>query len=631
MSDPMPIPVRAPAHFDALATACMAAELQAALCPGRIQAALLVDDNTLGLEVYAHGARRQLLLCAAPNTARAHLVDYKLRRGVESETPLLLLVRKYLRDALLMAVTQPDPYERVLRLHGEHKQHGPTTLVLELIGRQANLLLLRPDGHADGRILECLHRHAPARQADAERAAARAGGQAGGLSTGRLLLPGRPYTPPPPQAKLPPVDDGRPDYYERLAAMLNTPGKLAKALVDAVGGLSPTAAREVAWRAAGDPDAPATAANVLALVAALQALWEPLRTGRWQPGKLVAGEEVIGFAPYPAHGPGTFVPTPTLSAAVAAYYAAPPAGRALPGPPRAGTPGAAPAAGTADPYAQQRANAAAALRRARQGVERRLAGLAADEPAPGAAQQLRTAAEWLLALASQVAPGQAVLAVPLEDDTLEIPLDPTMAPVEQAERMFRRAAKLARAEVFIPQRRAELQEDLALVDQLALDLQSAAGQPEIAAVQQELVAAGLLGAQAHPTRSSPAHAAQGGLLRLRSQQGLEIVVGRNARQNERVTFQEAHPDDLWLHARGVPGSHTIIRTAGRTPDAETVRAAAQLAAYHSGARGDRAVAVIVTRKRWVQRAPGGKVGQVLVKQEEQVLTVPGELPSDLGG
>ncbi len=62
-----------------------------------------------------------------------------------------------------------------------------------------------------------------------------------------------------------------------------------------------------------------------------------------------------------------------------------------------------------------------------------------------------------------------------------------------------------------------------------------------------------------------------------------------------------------------------------------MRAAAQLAAYHSGARGDRAVDVIVTRKRWVQRAPGGKVGQVFVKQEERVVTVRGELPADLTG
>ena len=203
-----------------------------------------------------------------------------------------------------MAVTQPDPYERVLRFHCEHKEHGAATLLLELIGRQANLLLLRNDKHGEGRILECMHRHTPAQGAKDTAVRLR-------TPAVRLLLPGRLYVPPPAQEKLPPVDDGRPDYYERLAAVLNRPGKLAKVLVEAVGGLGPQAAREVAARAVGDPEAPATAANVLALVAALQALWEPLRTGRWQPGNLLAGEQIVGFAPYLAHGAGTFVPTAT--------------------------------------------------------------------------------------------------------------------------------------------------------------------------------------------------------------------------------------------------------------------------------------------------------------------------------
>ena len=201
-----------------------------------------------------------------------------------------------------------------------------------------------------------------------------------------------------------------------------------------------------------------------------------------------------------------------------------------------------------------------------------------------------------------------------------------MGSIEQAQRLFRRAAKLERAAIFIPQRRAELQQDLALLDQLALDLERAANQPEIAAVRAELVAAGLVAAQASSGKPAAAKPPCG-LLRLRSPQGLEIIVGRSARQNERVTFNEAHPEDIWLHARGVPGAHVVIRSGGRAPDAATVHLAAQWAAYHSGARGDAAVDVTVTRKRWVTRAAGGKLGQVLVKQEEQVLTVPGDLPS----
>ncbi|MBW7883592.1 MAG: NFACT family protein, partial [Caldilineaceae bacterium] len=85
-------------HFDALTLACITAELRAATCPGRIQQVLLVDEHSLGLEIYSHGTRHQLLLSAQPAAQRIHTVDYKLRLGVARETPLLLLLRKYARD-----------------------------------------------------------------------------------------------------------------------------------------------------------------------------------------------------------------------------------------------------------------------------------------------------------------------------------------------------------------------------------------------------------------------------------------------------------------------------------------------------------------------------------------------------
>ena len=85
-----------------------------------------------------------------------------------------------------------------------------------------------------------------------------------------------------------------------------------------------------------------------------------------------------------------------------------------------------------------------------------------------------------------------------------------------------------------------------------------------------------------------------------------------------VTFDLAHPDDFWLHARGVPGAHVVVRTGGRQLDESTMRCAAQLAAYHSGARGERAVDVIChaaagsqpgarRQNRTSPRAPGGSV------------------------
>lgn len=579
-------------HFDALTLACITAELRAATCPGRIQQVLLVDEHSLGLEIYSHGTRHQLLLSAQPAAPRIHTVDYKLRRGVARETPLLLLLRKYARDALLTGIEQPQAYERVVRLHCEHKVHGDTWLVAELLGHQSNLILV----DSGGRILECLRRMPDAK--------------------GRELLPGRAYAPPPAQDKVSPLDDGSEGYYTRLAAALQQPGPRWRALVNGVAGMSPTAARELDWRAARLDNGE----QPIAVFQALQSLWLPVQTGEWQPGLVQEDGNTVGFAPYVVHFRGEFVPTATMSEALARYFAA---GES------AGQAGQATmTAGVADPYAGQRAAVTTALNQARRNVERRLAALAGDEPAPGEAGRLRSQAQWLLALASQISPGQTILEVDAGDsEPLRIQLDPNLSPIEQAQQMFKRAGKLERAAAFIPQRRAELQTDLAFLEQLALDLGGAQSQPEIAAVEAELRNAGLWPRQ-KTALTSHTRGQQSGPLRLRSAQGFEILVGRNARQNESVTFKLADTRDLWFHVRGMPGAHVVLRAAGRTPDPATIRVAAQLAAFHSAARGERSADVIVTERRWVGRAPGGKPGQVLVEREE-VISVPAAWPNDL--
>ncbi len=577
-------------HFDALTLACMAHELNGTLAGGRVQQALLVNADSVGLEIYANRQRRYLLLSASRTASRVHLSSQKLRRGADVHSPLLLLLRKRVRGGVLTAVRQPDAAERVLRLSFEHPAHGPVTLVAEPMGRNANLLLLGPDDV----ILAVMHPR--------------------GGKTARPLTPGRPYAPPPPMDKLPPLDDGREEYYARLAAITQVDGKLWRALIGYVAGVSPTQARELAWRAACDANAPARAANPLALVQALQSLWTPVREGGWMPGLAVEENKVVAFAPYEIHFRGRFEPTASMSAALERYYA----GRSEQTAAEVSAP---------DAYAALRAAIANQIRQARRKLRRRLDGLAADEPAPGEPERLRQQAEWLLALSSQIQPGQDELAVDLGEETLRIPLDPKRTPVEQAQRLFKRAAKLERAAVFIPKRRAELEADLAFLDQLAADLSLAENQPEMEAVRDELARMGLL------ARRKQAPGKKGGNQaasprRFESRTGFEILVGRNARQNEAVTFRMAHADDLWLHVRDAPGSHVVIRGRGREPDEATIQAAAQLAAYYSSLRGEKAAPVAVTRRRFVKRLPGGHTGQVTLRNERTV-TVAARLPEGM--
>lgn len=567
-------------HLDALTLACVADELRRTLAGGRIQQVLLVDESSLGIEVYVPPQRRQLLISAHPTASRLHLVTYKLRRGVDQQPPLLLLLRKYARGSRLDSIEQPDPTERVLHLHFDHSEHGPTVLACEMIGRQTNLLLLGPNGH----ILDALRRSP--------------GGE-------RILLPGRPYTPPTRPLRLPPLDDGTAEYYTRLAALLEQDGKLWQALAAGIAGMSPALAREAAARAAGSVDAPSRGAPVVAVTHALQTLWSPVASGAWMPGVWRREGECIGFSAYAAQTAPEFVPTGSMSAAIQACYGE-----------QDHTP--------IDPYAAQRHSVAAQLYGAARRVQRRLDALAGDEPAPGEIDRLRAEAAWLLAYAGQIHPGQEMLEVDAGDGMLRIALDPQHTPVAQAQRSYARAAKLARAAAFIPGRRAQLQADQEFIAQLRSDLALAESQPEIAAVRDELARAGLLKATQRQQRT-PRPPTAGEPRRFEDAQGFEFLVGRNARQNELVTFTLARPDDLWLHARGVPGAHVVIRRRGRTVDEQTLRAAAQLAAYHSAARSERAATVAYTECRLVSRIPGGRTGQVTVRGE-RTLVVPGSLP-----
>ena len=107
--------------------------------------------------------------------------------------------------------------------------------------------------------------------------------------------------------------------------------------------------------------------------------------------------------------------------------------------------------------------------------------------------------------------------------------------------------------------------------------------------------------------------------RFTSSDGLVIYVGRNARENDELTFGLAKSDDLWLHARGTPGSHVVVRLGkGSDPPPETIRDAATLALLYSDLKKSGKGDVIYTRRKWVKKAKGQAPGAVIVTQEKSL-------------
>ena len=105
--------------------------------------------------------------------------------------------------------------------------------------------------------------------------------------------------------------------------------------------------------------------------------------------------------------------------------------------------------------------------------------------------------------------------------------------------------------------------------------------------------------------------------------GFKIWVGRNAQNNDILTFKYGFKEDLWLHAKDVAGSHVLIKyQSGKNYPKDVIERAAQLAAYNSKRKTETLCPVIVTPKKFVRKRKGDPAGAVVVEREEVILVEP---------
>ena len=569
-------------YVDALTLAAVADELRAAIVGGRVQVVLALDPLSVGFEVYAQRRRRYLVASAHPQTARLHLAAERLRRGDDAASPLLLLLRKWVRGARLDDVQQPA-FERILRLVFDHPDEGVSTLIVEIMGRHSNIILT----DAGGVILDSIKR------VGAE------------VNRYRLILPHQPYVAPPAQDKLPVGEVTELRLRQTLAAGASD-GPIWKALVNGLAGVSPLLAREAAFRAFGDAEIACGAIeHVMPLLEALRDLLAPLRGAPWTPSvglEPEAGDEptVACFAPYALTHRRRWEAVPSISAAIQRWVEA--------------------GAAQGDAYAAARSRLQAALSEAQKRYERQREQLLEQMASLADLEQLRADGELILACGWNLAPGQTELLADLGDGApaRRIAIDPTLSPAENAQAYFRRYQKAKRSRADIPPLLEANELALEQIRQLAVEIDLAANRAELDEVRAEMVELGYIREPAgRRPRARPAQP-----LRLAGPDETTILVGRNSRQNQQLTFKLASPDDWWLHARGLPGAHVVLRGAGAEPSEASLRRAAELAAYYSGGRRQGRVTVDYTLRRHVRPRAGGGLGQVTYTHARSITVQP---------
>ena len=263
------------------------------------------------------------------------------------------------------------------------------------------------------------------------------------------------------------------------------------------------------------------------------------------------------------------------------------------------------------------------VRRTRDRQQRKLAAQAEELRRTERLEDIRRQAELLQANLYRVRRGDRVLECEnyYEEDLplVTIPLDPTRTPQENLNTRFREYRKLKGAKEHLTQLITDGEKQLEYLNSVLDELSRAGSTRELDEIRSELETTGWLKAQRSRNPKKRSAAKTMAPMHFESPDGMEILVGRNNLQNDELTTRQARRTDYWFHVQQLHGSHVILCCEGLEPSPESIRAAAELAAYYSQARDSGRTAVDYTMVLNVKKPSGSLPGKVIYRNYRTVI------------
>ena len=596
--------------FDGITTACLCKELSDRLTGARIYKIAQTDRDELVLTLKPSaergGGQCRLYLSADASLPLAYFTS-KQRQAPLQAPAFCMLLRKHLQNGRILSVTQPG-LERILRFTVEHlDEMGDLcrhTLVIELMGKHSNIIFL------DDReqIVDSI-KHISAM-----------------VSSVREVLPGRPYFVPDTRGKRDPLTESE----ERFDALLRTQQVApARLLMSTYTGISTQMAEELCQRAHLSNDRSAssmTPQDRESLWHEFHTLMQDVREGRFAPGIYYKKEETgrrgapveysaVSMRIY-SDFPERFeeVRFSSMSELLETFYA------------------------QKNEVTRIRQKSVDLRRIVQTILERDVHKYDLQRKQIRDTEKrdkYRLYGELLNAYAYSVPAGAKSCEVDnyYTGEKIRIPLDPTLTPTQNAKKYFDRYTKLKRTHEALTGLTAEVKAEIDHLESIRTSLDLATNEGDLAQIRQELEDSGLVRRHTGAGKKRPGFDKSGSKkgrartpvsrpLHYVSSDGYDIYVGKNNTQNDQLTFHFAEPNDIWMHANDMPGSHVILRSGGRSMEEIPDRAfeeAASLAAWYSAGREQGKVEIDYLLRRNVKKPGGSKPGFVVYYTNYSIL------------
>ena len=559
--------------LDGITVANTAFELNELLRDARISKIVQPESDELLLTFKGRGREQlRLLLSADPSLPLVYLTS--VNKSAPMTAPgFCMLLRKHIGNGRILRVHQPG-LERILYFDIEHYDDMgdlcQKRLILELMGKHSNIIFCDDKGI----ILDSI-KHISAQ-----------------LSSVREVLPGRPYFMVDTQQKHDPLNT----TYEEFDRSVFTRGMpLAKALYTSYTGISPQIASELCFRASMENDRSAICLSdqeKTHFFHQFTLMMEDVVQNRFSPVIYFDQERTpVDFSALPLtmYSDYESVPYDAMTHLLEDFYRLRNAGMRM---------------------RQKTADLRHIVSGAIDRTSRKLALQEKQMKDTGKREQYRLYGELLHTYGYNAQPGADSLTVTnyYNGEEVTIPLDRQLTASENAKRYFDKYGKQKRTYEALTGLLEETRQDLAHLESIQTFLEMASSEEDLVEVREELAEAGYIrrrGPSGKKGRivSRPYH--------YLSPDGYDLYVGKNNFQNDELTFRFASGNDWWFHAKGVPGSHVILKNQGVPVPDTAFEDAARLAAWYSKNRSAGKVEIDYVQRREVKKPGGAKPGFVV--------------------
>ncbi len=550
--------------MDGIALGAVIHELQP-LIGGKIDKVQQPEKDLLLLVVRANNGNQRLLFSIHAENGRIQLTNRSFDNPMNAPAFCMLLRRRLIggRICSIRQLGADRVCEIIVLARNELFDEVALRLIVELTGKHANLLLL----DQNSAIVDCLRRVSATNDG------------------ARILLPGFPYEAIPSQNKHDPFTITE----DALAPIYSAPDPV-RAITATLDGISKQSATAL-LSAASSPSA-------------LVSLLRSMKNGAYTPCLAYhsEGEPAIALPFLPSSLYARVEPVASMSEALDRYYA------------------------DRDQIVRIRRHGAALRHTVSSALSRaqnKYAAFLETIQQSDVHDTARINGELILANLHLARPGMQEMIV---DDYFADPpakrvisLDPAFNAQDNAKRYFKlyRKGKLGKA--YAVGQIDGLASEIAYLEGQLENIDKCDTLYELSEIKEELVREKYL--RSEKTQAAKPANKTSAPMRFVSSDGIAIYVGKNNRQNDALTLQTARSENIWLHAKNMPGSHVIIDYEGEPPET-TLREAASLAAYYSQARSSTAVPIDYTPRKFVKKPSGARPGMVIFSTNRTLYVTP---------